>query len=102
MTNIRHSDFYHWMLRHARLMGWDIEETEHVDGIDVPRSRMLLVWAAIALSEGLTPEQTAHLARGFGVSPEEVTAAYRPEMQAAAMDEILSHPDLADLDNADE
>ncbi|WP_331763101.1 hypothetical protein OG571_47225 (plasmid) [Streptomyces sp. NBC_01369] len=58
------------------------------------------MWTAIALSDGLTAEQAAHLAKGLGVSPDEVTAAYVPEMRQGAMDEILSNPDLASLDQA--
>ncbi|TDC76419.1 hypothetical protein [Streptomyces hainanensis] len=86
------------MLRQARSAGWDVEETEDVDGVATPRSHILLVWALIALSEGLTPEQTAHLARGFGVAPQEVTDAYLPEMRQRVMDDILDNPDLKQLD----
>ncbi|MFD7615778.1 hypothetical protein [Streptomyces sp. NPDC059802] len=98
--NPKDSEFYRWMLHHARPMGWDLNETEQVGSVSSPRSRVLLVWAAIALSDGLTAEQTAQLAKGLGVSPDEVTAAYTPEMRQGAMDEILSNPDLASLNKA--
>ncbi|MEV6146418.1 hypothetical protein [Streptomyces sp. NPDC051992] len=98
--NPKDSRFYRWMLHHARLMGWDLNETEQMGGVSSPRSRFLLMWAAIALSEGLTTEQTAQLAKGLGVSPDEVTAAYTPELRQETMGEILSNPDLASLDKA--
>lgn len=61
-----------------------------------------------ACTEGLTQtiaeapilcrRSRACLAEGLGVEPENVTAAYKPEMRQAAMGEILDHPDLAGLD----
>lgn len=81
--------FYDWMCRHARAMGWDLGDDEH---------KTLRLWAAIAASQGLNAEQTAQLARGLGVSTDEVTAAYQPEMRTAAMDTILEQPGLAALD----
>lgn len=93
----RSSEFYKWMCLHAQLMGWDLDETEDVQGGTASRRNVLLVWASIALTGGLTPEQTAQIARGLGVTPEEVTAAYQPEMRQAAVDEILDHPDLKQL-----
>ncbi|MFF8696179.1 hypothetical protein ACF08W_28610 [Streptomyces sp. NPDC015144] len=81
--------FYAWMCRHARAMGWDLDDDA---------KKRLRVWAAIALTSGLDDAQTAQLARGLGVAEEEVTAAYQPEMRAAAMGELLEQPDLAALD----
>lgn len=95
----RNSDFYRWMLNHARFMGWDIDEIDQADGEAVSRGDVFSVWAAIALADGLTADQTDQLARGLGVSPDEVTAAYLPEMRQEAMDEILSNSDLAALNN---
>ncbi|MCX5182596.1 hypothetical protein [Streptomyces sp. NBC_00268] len=81
--------FYGWMCRHARAMGWDLDEEAQ---------KTFHVWAAIASTNGLDDEQTAQLARGLGVIPDEVTAAYQPEMREAAMGELLEQPDLAALD----
>ncbi|MFF1284331.1 hypothetical protein ACFVY4_26765 [Streptomyces sp. NPDC058299] len=84
------STFYHWMCRHARAMGWDLDDHDN--------RKVLWVWSALAATSGLSDEQTAQLARGLGVTPEEVMAAYEPEMRQAAMDELLAQPDLAALD----
>lgn len=99
------SEFYEWMCRHARAMGWDMDETDSTtgsgsaDGAQTPRRNVFRIWAAIATTDGLTPEQTEQLARGLGVTPQEVAEAYRPEMRQDAMAEILAQPDLADLDD---
>ncbi|MFK0159051.1 hypothetical protein ACIQVK_44155 [Streptomyces sp. NPDC090493] len=81
--------FYAWMCRHARAMGWELNDEA---------KKMLHVWAAIAETNGLDDAQTAQLARGLGVTADEVTAAYQPGMREAAMGEILEQPDLAALD----
>ncbi|MBZ6253548.1 hypothetical protein KVH27_34940 [Streptomyces olivaceus] len=81
--------FYDWMSRHARAMGWDLDDEA---------KKKLRVWAAIAETNGLDDAQTAQIARGLGVTEAEVTAAYRPGMREAAMREILDQPDLAGLD----
>ncbi|MFF8789165.1 hypothetical protein [Streptomyces sp. NPDC015125] len=81
--------FYDWMCRHARAMNWDLDEDA---------KKKLHVWAAIAATNGLDNAQTAQLARGLGVTAEEVTAAYQPEMRGVAMGELLDQPGLAALD----
>ncbi|MFI9078736.1 hypothetical protein ACIGW8_20045 [Streptomyces sioyaensis] len=81
--------FYDWMRRHARAMGWDLGEEA---------KKTLHVWAAMAATNGLDDAQVAQLARGLGVTPDEVTAAYQLEMRESAMDELLERPDLSALD----
>ncbi|MFD9190348.1 hypothetical protein ACFWCA_19220 [Streptomyces phaeochromogenes] len=81
--------FHDWMCRHARAMGWDLDEEA---------KKTLHVWTAIATTNGLDDEQTAQLARGLGVTPDEVTAAYEPQMREAVMGELMGQPDLAALD----
>ncbi|MEV8344619.1 hypothetical protein [Streptomyces niveus] len=81
--------FYDWMCRHAHAMGWELDEEA---------KKTFRVWAAIAATNGLDEAQTAQIARGLGVTSDEVTAAYQPEMRAAAMSELLEQPDLAALD----
>ncbi|MFJ4880139.1 hypothetical protein ACIP93_33695 [Streptomyces sp. NPDC088745] len=81
--------FYKWMIRHARAMGWNLDEEAQ---------KKLRIWSAIATTDGLDAAQTAQLARGLGVTEDEVTAAYKPEMRDAAMRDILEQPDLAALD----
>ncbi|GHH22356.1 hypothetical protein [Streptomyces lanatus] len=49
--------FYDWMCRHARAMGWELDERAQ---------KTLHVWAAIAATNGLDDAQTAQLARGLG------------------------------------
>ncbi|WP_326763261.1 hypothetical protein OG978_47210 (plasmid) [Streptomyces sp. NBC_01591] len=82
------SEFYRWLLHHARLMNWDLDAVDELDGVTVPRRRFFLVWASIALTNGLTPAQTGQLARGLGVTPDEVTNAYTPELRATTIDEL--------------
>ncbi|MDJ1131223.1 hypothetical protein [Streptomyces iconiensis] len=95
MKRIEDSHFYGWLVDHARTMGWDLDATTD----EAPRPRdMLRVWAAIALTEGLTDEQVQQLAHGLGVAPAEVRAAFEPEMRTAELGEILGQPDLAALD----
>ncbi|MGV9509366.1 hypothetical protein ACWDQZ_27575 [Streptomyces tendae] len=81
--------FYDWMCRHARVLGWDLDEEAR---------KTLHVWASLAVTRGLNAAQTAQLARGLGVTTDEVTAAYLPGMRAAAMGEIREQPDLVALD----
>ncbi|WP_326763457.1 hypothetical protein OG978_01615 [Streptomyces sp. NBC_01591] len=69
-------------------MGWDLDAVDGMDGVTVPRRRLFLVWASIALADELTPAQTGRLARGLGITPDEVTAAYTPELRAATIDEL--------------
>ncbi|MFE0859143.1 hypothetical protein [Streptomyces mutabilis] len=85
--------FYLWMTRHARAMGWDLDDEA---------TKTLRVWAAIAETNGLDDAQTAQIARGLGVTEAEVTAAYQPEMRESAMREIRVQPGLAALDADDE
>jgi hypothetical protein len=94
----RESNTYQWMLHHARLMGWDLDAVEIVDGAPAPVHRILLVWAAIALGGGLNEQQHAHLARAFGVTEDDFRAVWQPEMRARDSAEILAHPELRDLD----
>lgn len=49
------SEFYRWLLHHARLMYWDLDAVDELDGVTVPRRRFFLVWASIAPTDGLTP-----------------------------------------------
>ncbi|WP_371094864.1 hypothetical protein [Streptomyces sanglieri] len=82
------SAFYRWLLHHAPLMYWNLDAVDELDGVTVPRRRFFLVWASIAPTDGLTPAQTGQLARGLGVTPDDVTAAYTPELRAATIDEL--------------
>jgi hypothetical protein len=97
--NARTSEFYRWLLNRARASGRDVGELVQLpDGMEVQLRAALLLWAGIALSDGLSAEQTAGLAQCLGASPGEVSAAYLPEMRGAALAETLDHPDLAGLD----
>ncbi|MEU0632124.1 hypothetical protein [Streptomyces sp. NPDC005989] len=51
------SEFYRWLLHHARLMNWDLDAVDELDGVIVPRRRFFLVWASIALTDGLPPRR---------------------------------------------
>ncbi|MFG7942912.1 hypothetical protein [Streptomyces cacaoi] len=102
MAHAENSDFYQWLIHHARTAGWNLDETDNASGDAVPLRNYLKIWAAIALTTGLTEAQTAHLAHGLGVTPSEVTAAYTPEMRTSTLAEIRSHPDAhldKDLNN---
>ncbi|MFD5897112.1 MULTISPECIES: hypothetical protein [unclassified Streptomyces] len=54
--------------------------------------------ASIALSDGLSPELIADLARTLAVTEEELTAAYTGEMRERMTAELRDHPDLAALE----
>ncbi|MFC4465330.1 hypothetical protein ACFPH6_12420 [Streptomyces xiangluensis] len=96
--DIQSSQTYRWMLDQGRIVGWDLDETESMQGVGAPRRKILLMWAMIALTAGLTPAQTAQLALGFGVTEEELRAVYEPERREHEMAELLGPPDLQKID----
>ncbi|MEU8959265.1 hypothetical protein AB0C93_33835 [Streptomyces sp. NPDC048518] len=85
----RRGAFARWLLRQYRLAG-------HTE--DVEAHLRIVTIAAIALDAGLTPEQTAALARTLTVTPQEVTAAYTAEKRHRTLEKLLDHPGLAELD----
>ncbi|MFI7316326.1 hypothetical protein [Streptomyces venezuelae] len=82
--------FYRWLLARCRRAGYDVGALEtHTEIIAI---------TSVALSEGLTPEATGHIADALGVTSRELTRAYIGEMRQKTITEILAHPDLAALD----
>ncbi|WP_069630739.1 hypothetical protein [Streptomyces niveus] len=87
--HVRHSEFARWLLRHCLLAGYADDAQTHGS---------VIIVASIALSDGLSPELIADLARTLAVTEEELTAAYTGEMRERMTAELLDHPDLAALD----
>ncbi|NDZ87501.1 MULTISPECIES: hypothetical protein [unclassified Streptomyces] len=82
--------FYRWLLTQCRRAGYDIDALEtHTE---------IIMITSVALSEGLPPETTGHIADALGVTSRELTRAYLGEMRQKTVSEILAHPDLAALD----
>ncbi|MFE0098917.1 hypothetical protein [Streptomyces sp. NPDC059009] len=88
MDNISNTYFARWLLDQSILAGY---------GNDAETQVAIVVYASIALNEGLTREQTESLANALAVTPQEVTAAYISEMRQRVTEELMAHPDLVDL-----
>ncbi|MGW6309083.1 hypothetical protein [Streptomyces niveus] len=87
--HIRQSEFARWLMHRCLLAGY---------ADDAATDGMVIIVASIALSDGLSPELIADLARTLAVTEEELTAAYIGEMRERMTAELLEHPDLAALD----
>ncbi|MEU5002037.1 hypothetical protein [Streptomyces sp. NPDC021622] len=88
--NLRNSEFARWLLRQCHLAGHDTAARDtHIT---------IIIYASIALDEGLNAEEATDLARYLGVTPQEVTNAYTDEWRQRATASLLAHPDLAELD----
>ncbi|QES40090.1 hypothetical protein DEJ49_03055 [Streptomyces venezuelae] len=82
--------FYRWLVARCRSAGYD---TGHLE----THTEIIMI-TSVALSEGLTPEATGHIADALGVTSRELTRAYLGEMRQKPIPELLAHPDLAALD----
>ncbi|GGV53477.1 hypothetical protein [Streptomyces spectabilis] len=82
--------FADWLLHRAHLAGYDPDARDTHDTVSI--------LAALALDEGLNPEQTIALAHSLDVTPQEVTDAYLGEMRQRTLTQLLDHPCLAALD----
>ncbi|MFC9608038.1 hypothetical protein ACFTTN_31915 [Streptomyces niveus] len=87
--HIRHSEFARWLLHRCLLAGYADNANTHGS---------VIIVASIALSDGLSPELIADLARTLAVTEEELTAAYTSEMRERMTAELRDHPDLAALE----
>ncbi|MFI8930656.1 hypothetical protein ACIG3E_23630 [Streptomyces sp. NPDC053474] len=85
--------FADWLLHRARLAGYDADARDTHDTHDT-----VSILAALALDEGLNPEQTIALARSLDVTPQEVTAAYLGQKRRPTISRLLDYPCLAALD----
>lgn len=88
--DISTSRFTRWMIDQLRAVGWDTDHPDVRAGI--------LTLAAMATTDGLTPEHTATIARAFAVTPDEVTAAYTDDLREHTMADLLAQPGLSTLD----